>query len=94
MRPHIAYSLLLAISHIEQPSESFGEHFASPAVKRIEGDHVIPNLLRLEEVLSSDNASPQRLRAFYAACSGRTNVGDQRITRFKWFCKALAEPKL
>ena len=94
MKSYVAYSLLLAISHIEREVGALAKHFTSPGVGRITGEHVVPNLLRLGEILLSDEPPPRRFRSFFAACSGRTNVRDPRVTRFTWFCQALTEAEL
>ena len=94
MKSYIVYSLLLAIAHIDRKVPALETHFSSPGVGRIAGDHVVPNLLRLGEILLSDEPPPRKFQSFFAACSGRTNVRDQRITRFKWFCRALTEVRL
>ena len=94
MKAYVAYSLLLAISHIERQVDALETHFPSPGVGRIAGDHVVPNLLRLGEILLSDDPPPRNFQPFFTACSGRTNVRDQRVTRFRWFCQALTEARL
>lgn len=92
MKPYIVYSLILAISHTRSPVQSLENVYQSPRLKVFETDIVMGNLTALSEALENpDTAGP--FAEFVSACSSKTNVRDQRTTRFHWLCRALqSEP--
>lgn len=92
MKQHVFYSLLLATMHISNTVPSLVEHFAPPATaaERSRPD-IVSNLTRLAQALD-DPSSAGEFAEFVEASSERTNVADQRATRFVWCCRALVEP--
>ena len=90
MKPHIMYSLLLAIIHCHRRVPTLSPLYASPnRPRRFDRSTVIANLSRLGEALESAKENG-REAAFVRACTDRTNVKDQRQTRFVWLCRAIA----
>jgi len=93
MAPHIFYSLLLAVTHIQVPSDKLKETFDLDAPVEIDKDIATSNLSKLAEALESDPA-PKKFKSFVDASSEKTNVESQRKTRFEWICKALTADSL
>jgi len=92
MKPYIVYSLILAISHMRSPAQSLENVFRSPRLNVFETDIVMANLTALGEALeNSDIAGP--FGEFVVACSSKTNVREQRTTRFLYLCRSL-QPEL
>lgn len=89
MAPHILYTLLLAVSHLQNPCDTLQEVFELAAPANIDGDIATGNLSKLADALESD-PPPKKFKAFVDAASEKTNVKDQRKTRFEWLCRALS----
>lgn len=90
MKPHIVYSLALAVSHVLNPASVFQPHHKLSGPKVIADDKALPNLTVLSDVLAMDEDNvPEKFREFHTACSQKTNVDSQRIKRFQWLCRAL-----
>jgi hypothetical protein len=93
MKAHVVYSLILALMYVREPVTTLEKHFSSPRLEEFDESSVIANLTALAAAL--DNADDAgELSPFVEASSERTNVIDQRTTRFVWFCRALTEPSL
>lgn len=92
MKPHIFYSLLLAISHTKCAMEKLREVCEPPEPYDFQRDIVVPNLTALAEALDSERPE-QRFASFVDACSTKTNVDTQRKIRVRWLCDAL-QPNL
>jgi hypothetical protein len=94
MKPHIVYSLTLAIAHLRKPVPTLQTAYSATARPTFQRESILPRLSALAEGLDLDEeeqtALPANLRKFIAASSGRTNVKDQREKRFVWFCKVLS----
>lgn len=89
MKPHMVYSLAQAITHTLRPVRKFRKLFKSSKVKGLEFDVVLPNLAVLAQAV--DQEEPKgKFADFIAASNEKTNTRENRTTRFKWFCKALA----
>jgi hypothetical protein len=89
MKPYVVYSLLLAITHCHRRVTKLSTLFASPNRRRFDKSSVITNLSRLAQAIEEGDENG-RSGAFVRACIERTNVKDQRETRFEWLCRALA----
>jgi hypothetical protein len=91
MKPFSAYSLVLAITHILKPVPQLEEHF--PAIGAGIGDEttVLANLSRLGDELEDPENAPDHLQEFIEASTTKTNVGKERATRFRWYCRALVD---
>ena len=88
MKPYVIYSFLLAIIHCHRKVAPLSALYASPNRRRFDRAVALTNLSKLAEAVESgDTAS--RLGPFVKACIDRTNVKDQRETRFVWLCRAL-----
>lgn len=94
------YSLILAISHVSRPNDALQDVYRVNAPVEIDDTIATTNLGNLSEALSTAQESaelldtgqkPSPLQEFIDASSSKTNVRDQRQTRFKWFCKALMD---
>jgi hypothetical protein len=88
MKPYMVYSLVQAISHVQKPVRKFRKLFKSPKLRSIDPDSVAPNLTALGEAADQDEAKG-KFADFIEASNEKTNVRENRIVRFKWFCKAL-----
>ena len=93
MKPYQIYALALAAIHIRAPVESLQSAYRLPRPRRISDATAEANLSALAEAVDDpDNAG--RFAAFVEASADRTNVVDQRRSRFQWFCRALTEREI
>lgn len=88
MKPHIFYSLLIAMSHIRQPADLIATVFEAPADYRFDREAVVTNLTSMAQALD-DEIPAERFLDFVAACSEKTNVESQRKRRVMWLGMAL-----
>lgn len=88
MKPYMVYSLVQAITHISKPLRKFTKHAKSPALKSLDLDFVLPNLTALAQAAEQDEAKG-KFADFIEASVEKTNVRENRVVRFKWFCRAL-----
>ena len=88
MKPYMVYSLVQAITHTVKPLKKFSRHFKSPKLRSLDLDSVVPNLTELALAAEQDEAKG-KFAEFIRASIEKTNVRDNRIVRFKWFCRAL-----
>lgn len=93
MKPHMVYSLVQAITHVTNPVRKFKRVFRSPKLRSIDWSAALPNLTRLAEAAGADEPDG-RLAEFAEASQEKTNVGETRKTRFKWFCVALTREQI
>lgn len=93
MKPYMVYSLAQAITHTLKPVKKFTKHFRSPKLKSIDEDDAVPNLTALAEAAEQDEARG-KFAEFIEAANEKTNVRENRIVRFKWFCKALTSEQI
>jgi hypothetical protein len=87
MKPFIFYSLIIAVSHFQQPLASF-ESFIPASREPLQREIAVANLTTLAAALEAE-APEQHLLPFVRACSERTNVESQRRSRIEWLAKAL-----
>jgi len=87
MKPHQVYALLLAVSHYQTQVAKLETTYKFAKVKADKAT-IVANLARLAGVLE-DPDSDRRLKPFFLAGAGKTNVADQRKARFQWVCKAV-----
>lgn len=90
MRPHIFYSLLLAVTHVQDPVDVFQNIARIEGPTDIDAGRVLPALSELAVALE-DDAVDKRFADFISACANRTNVQPQREERFRWLVRALRE---
>jgi hypothetical protein len=93
MKPHIAYSLILAMIHMRHPVSSLQPVFNSPGLSEFNKELILGNLTQLAAALDNPDGFAD-YEEFVTACSSRTNVRAQRELRFTWLCKALASETL
>lgn len=87
-KPYIFYSLLLAVTHLRKTVDSLSQEFPSPEIEEFDLNAVAANLSLLSEALENPDEAGE-FGAFVKACTSKTNVRDQRKTRFQWLCRAL-----
>jgi hypothetical protein len=93
MKPHVAYALLLALTHVRRAVPKLQEYFPSPNLSQFDESAVLARLTGMAEALdASEDELAQltpTLRDFVAGSETRTNVKTQRQKRFVSFCQAL-----
>lgn len=90
MKPFSVYSLVLAITHIQNPLPNFQAHYPiDTAGIRIEQSQILANLSQLASALEEPESSPVSLREYIDSSTSKTNVAKERLTRFKWYCRAI-----
>jgi hypothetical protein len=93
MKPYMVYSLTQAITHVLKPVKKLSRLFGSPKLKSLDLDTAIPNLTSLADAAEQDEAEG-RFADFIEASNEKTNTRENRVARFKWFCKALTSEHL
>ena len=93
MKPYNIYSLILAITHMKDPSEKLNSVYNRTAPYKFEKNIVISNLSNLSETLENPDITDTIYQDYLMANLVKTNAMAQRRKRFYWFCKAL-EPEL
>lgn len=90
MKPYQMYSLMLAVTHFHSHVEPLLAAYmpTKTARRALGGPHAERNLLTLAAALEDPDAYPEYI-AFVEAGAERTNVADQRKTRFEWYCRAF-----
>lgn len=88
MKPHMFYSLILAISHCQEPHPRLAGIFTPAQPFVLNRDIAITNLTALSEALEEPEEA-DGFAEFVSASTSKTNVAEQRIRRVKWFCRAL-----
>jgi hypothetical protein len=89
-KPHMTYSLIQAIAHVNKPFPKLEKLFQSPRLKVVDWDAALPRLTALAQAV--DNAEETgKFAKFVKASSEKTNVKANREIRFKAFCKALSD---
>jgi Protein of unknown function DUF262 len=93
MKPYLIYSLILAIMHVSSPIKILEDVHKSPGLPRLDNTAAITNLSTLAEALDTQDETG-KFKTFVRASSERTNVADQRKTRFIWFCRAISTKRI
>lgn len=94
VRPHMAYSLLLALVHAEKRVPALQQDYQITGRGRLNTDSARRNLGVLADALEREEDAPRRFRPFVQASTSKTNVRSQRITRFRWMVRALTEQRI
>jgi hypothetical protein len=90
MKPHVFYSLFLAVSHTLQPCAALQEVFAPPDPFVFDRDIALTNLTAQAQALELEEETlEKKFQPFVAASTARTNVESQRKGRVEWLGKAL-----
>ena len=88
MRPHMLYSLLLAIMHVQGPVDVFQNIVGIEGPTKLDPSEALPGLSELAVALD-DEAVDERFSGFIAASATKTNVQSQREERFRSLVGAL-----
>ena len=89
MTGYVVYSLILAIIQHQTPLEVLDTHVQGEPRNVLDLRVAVEGLQRLAEALEEKDDYGGALRPFVSACLSRTNVADQRATRFLWLYRAL-----
>ena len=84
------YSLVLAMTHIARPVSTLGSVFAMKGKAQYSA-YAEENLLVLAATLEEGEEEGGEYGEFIRACSGATNTREARVTRMRWFCRALLD---
>ena len=90
MKGYVVYSLILAIAHALDPVPKLKEYAPSDGPIAIDVETAVEGLQRLADALDAKDDYQGPLKLFVKACTGRTNVKDQRATRFIWLGHAIS----
>jgi hypothetical protein len=94
MRPHLAYSLILALSHVRRPVSTL-KSLVQPPFPKVDPALALTNLTTLSEAIEAgEQDTLKKFLPFVKASSSKTNVAAQRATRFRWLCRAMTSEKL
>jgi hypothetical protein len=88
MKSYNFYTLVLAVTHAQQPSLALNADFPRATRLNIDRAFALPNLTMLSSALDEPARYPT-LGAYVAACSKATNRIEQRRARFHWLSTAL-----
>jgi hypothetical protein len=88
MRPHMMYSLLLAIMHVLNPVSSLMSLNSRTSGATIDVTASVANLSLLADALDSETP-PDKFVDFVRASEEKTNVKRERETRFQYLVEAL-----
>lgn len=88
MKPHIFYSLMLAIIHCEFNLDVFDEVYSLEGKAKRDELDMLARLTSLAASISGDEEDVE-IPEMNRACSGGTNVKDKREARFRLFCDAI-----
>lgn len=89
MKPHIFHTLVVAISHLQDPLPSLAdiEGIDVPQAQ-FDKEVAVSNLTALAEAVEAE-LPPEKFVSFVQACADKTNTGEQRKSRVKWLYRAL-----
>jgi hypothetical protein len=87
MKPHVFYTLLLAMTHVLKPAEKLDGLFDTVERDAIDWQMALVNLSKLANSLETEEGG--EFPEFKFACSEKTNVDTQRKLRVQWLGRAL-----
>jgi hypothetical protein len=87
-KPYMMYSLVLAVMHLLEPVGVLREHCDIVDSVKIDDDQALVALSELAESVESGQARKE-LSDFVKASTSKTNVAQERATRFATFCSAI-----
>lgn len=90
VKPHMLYSLLLALMHVQDPVPALQSVVEIAKRRKIDMSNAVPALSALGDALDVEQPAAD-FADFVAASESKTNVKDQRETRFVWLVQALLE---
>jgi hypothetical protein len=88
MKPYMVYSLAQSITHCIKPVRKLNRLSKSPKLRKLDSASVLPNLTALAQAAEQEEATG-KFADFIKASSEKTNTRENRVARFKWFCRAL-----
>jgi Protein of unknown function DUF262 len=92
-KPFEFYSFVLAVMHVTQRIPALKAQVKlAPSIKTKSDSIVVENLGALDAALIADEDGddiPKKFASFIEASDTKTNTREQRVTRVRWFCKAL-----
>ena len=90
-KPFMAYSLLLAIMHVQDPVPTLQDRYHLDTAHEIRALAATANISALvDEFDNRENNEGNRLFSDFVEASEKgTNVAEQRAIRFRYFCEAL-----
>jgi hypothetical protein len=92
-KPYQFYSFVLACMHVAGRIPALKSQIKLTSSAKRKADSVVEeNLGKLDSALIADEEEetvPKRLASFIEASDTKTNTREQRMTRVRWFCKAL-----
>jgi len=91
MKPFMAYSLILAIMHVQRPIENLQSVYRLDQAEPIDELSAMSNISSLVDEFDNkeDNAGARLFPDFVEASDKGTNVKAKRETRVRYFCAAL-----
>ncbi len=87
-RPHMLYSLVLAMIHVQHKVPLLEPLFKSPRLRTFDEKRCFRNFTTLESAYDSKEGTGAQ-GEFVLASLTKTNVAEQRVKRFKTFCETL-----
>lgn len=88
MKPHMFYSLLLAIMDVQTPITTLAAYRQGDGAM-IVPERAVAGLSLLADAFEKGDEAPEEFAEFVKASSEKTNVARERATRFKWFRRAV-----
>jgi predicted outer membrane protein len=89
MKPYNVYALVLALIHTATPQQSLRTTYPnSDTLPKALSPNAQQQLTELADAIEREEFDG-KYGAFVKACKERTNVAEQRIIRFNFFCDAL-----
>lgn len=93
MKPHMFFSLLVAVLHMQNRYDALNAVYDFGKRKNVNIARAESNLSLLGEAL--ETAEPiDRFKSFVGASTEATNTAKHRTTRIKWCCKALDQERI
>lgn len=89
MKPHMFYSLVLAIMHVQDPVERLLTVWPIGEPADVDWSSVLPRLTALAEATQGEAEHAEEFREFIEASEAKTNVQKQRSVRIRWLVQAL-----
>ena len=88
MKAHMLYSLLLAVTHVQDPVDVFQNVVGIEGPTAIDSSRVLPRLSELAAALE-DEGSHGHCKGFIDASATKTNERSHREERLRWLVRAL-----
>jgi len=94
-KPYHAYSLLLALLHSQKSVRPLAKLVKNRKPLR-DSQTILDNLRTLASILElPENSVPGKYQGFHgASAKGGTNVRSARVTRVRWYYRALTDPRV